>query len=265
MNSLTFRSIITLFLMAGLFASCSDSNSNEEITPVIPSAETMTIDLSDFNNNNAKAKAESNFNAALFRAGIAKLIVDANLIIPKVLVTAAQNNSPETVAEGEYQWRYSAENGDDDFSVLLTAEVDSEDEVEWNFYVTTSATDPPLNNFLFFSGEAEYDGTEGNWTYFDAQEDEAVSEIEWDIDNDGSIELEFSVLSDRNGNEGAEIDYEFDGTIKTITYVEGGSGDETTIEFNTETKTGFILSANYNNGVKSCWDENFDNTPCSED
>jgi len=265
MKSHCLKSIITLLLTFGLFVSCSDTNSIDEVTPVIPQSESMTIDLSDFNNsNNAKLQAGSNFNAALFRAGIAKLIVDANLIIPKVLITAAQNENPETVAEGEYQWRYSAENGEDNFSVLLTAEVDSEDDVEWNFFVTTSATDPPLNNFLFFTGEAEFDGTEGNWTYFDAQENDAVSEIEWDIDNDGSIDLDFTVLSDRNGNEGAEINYDFNGIIKTITYVEGSSGDTTTIEFNTETKTGFILSPNYNEGMKSCWDENFDNTPCAE-
>jgi hypothetical protein len=265
MNFRSFKSLTAIILIMAVFISCSDSNNTDEITPEIPSAETMAIDLSDFNNNsNSKLKAGSNFNAALFRAGIAKLIVDANLIIPKVLITAAQNKDPEVVAEGEYQWMYTAENEDKDFSVLLTADVDSEDNVEWNFFVTTSATDPPLNNFHLFSGEAEYDGTEGEWTYYDAQEEGAVSEIEWDIDNDGSIDLDFSVLSDRNGNMGSEIDYDFDGTIKTIVYVDGSNGNTTTIEFNTETKVGFIISPSYNEGVKSCWDENLEDTPCAD-
>ncbi len=257
------KSLVALFLMTTIFISCSDSVNNDDVTPVVPSAESMTIDLSDFNNN-AKSNAGSNFNNAIFRAGIARFIIDANLLIPRVLVNAAQNENPETVAEGEYQWRYSAENGEDDFSVLLTAEVDAEDNVEWNFYVTTSATDPPLNNFLFFSGEAEYDGTEGSWTYFDNQVNGPVSEITWDVDEDGSVELDFSVLSDRNGNEGSEINYDFDGTIKTLVYVDGSSGDTTTIEFNTDTNVGFIISPNYNEGVKSCWDENFEDIPCSD-
>ena len=256
------KSFTALFLMIFLFISCSDTKNNNEITPVIPSVQSMTIDLSDFKDN-PKSNAGSNFNAALFRAGVAKLIIDANLIIPKVLINGAQNRNGEIVADGEYQWRYTAENGEDDFSVLLTAEVDSEDDVEWNFFVTTSATNPPLNNFLFFSGNAEYDGTEGSWTYYDAQENGPVSEIEWDIDNDGSVDLDFSVLSDRNGNDGAEIDYDFDGRIKTIVYVEGSSGDTTTIQFNTETNVGFIISPNYNEGIKSCWDETLSDVPCA--
>lgn len=264
MKTQLLKTFCALFLTIGLFVSCSDTNSTnpDEITPVIPSAQSMTIDLSEFDDSNAKAKAASNFNAALFRAGVAKLIIDANLLIPKTLINAAQNAESETVAEGEYQWRYTAENQEDDFSVLLTAKVDSEGEVEWNFFVTTSATDPALNNFLFFTGKAEFDGTEGEWKYYDAQENEPVSEIEWDIDNDGSIELNFLVLSDRNGNEGAEIDYEFNGTTKTLVYVDGSNGDTTTIEFNSETNAGFIISPNYNEGVKACWDESFEDTPC---
>jgi hypothetical protein len=256
------RALTAIILIVAVFISCNDNNTSE-VTPEIPSAQTMAIDLSDFNsNNNPKLKAGSNFNAALFRAGVAKLIVDANLIVPRVLITAAQDKDPEVVAEGEYQWMYSAENGEDEFSILLTAKVDSEDDVEWNFYVTSSANDPPLNNFLLFRGEAEYDGSEGNWTYFDAQETGPVSEIEWDIDNDGAVDLDFSVLSDRNGNEGSEIDYDFDGTTKTIVYIDGSNEEATTIEFNTETKVGFIISPNYNDGIKSCWDENFEDTPC---
>lgn len=265
MNFSKWKPLTAIILIMAVFVSCSDTNNSTEITPEIPSSQTMTIDLSDFNSNsNPKLKAGSNFNAAIFRAGVAKLIVDANLIIPKVLITAAQNKDPEVVAEGEYQWMYTAENEDKDFSVLLTADVDSEDNVEWNFFVTSSATDPPLNNFLLFSGEAEFDGTEGEWTYFDTQEEGPVSEIEWDIDNDGSIDLDFSVLSDRNGNSGSEIDYDFDGRIKTIKYMDGSNGNTTTIEFNTDTNAGFIISPSYNEGVKSCWDENLEDTPCAD-
>lgn len=261
-RALTFLTLCLLSVT--LLISCTESNTNSDaITPNIPSVESMTFDLSDLDDSNQKAKAGSNFNAAIFRAGVAKFILDANLVIPKVLITAAQDRSPEEVAEGEYQWRYSAENGDNNFSVLLTAEVDDEDNVEWNFFVTTNATDPPLNNFLFFSGEADFDGSDGSWTYFDANEDEAVSKIEWDIDEDGSIDLEFSVLSDRNGNQGSEINFEFDGTIKTLVYIDGSNNTTTTIEYNTETKAGFIISPNYNNGEKSCWDESLEDITCT--
>ncbi len=258
--------IFTLFLATVVFFSCSDTN-NADVTPVIPSTESMTIDLSEFNNQQkgkSKIQAGSNFNAAIFSAGIAKLIVDVNLIIPKILISAAQNQDVETIAEGEYQWRYTANSGEDSFSVLLTAVVGDDDDVEWKFFVTSSATDPALNNFLFFEGKAEFDGTEGEWKYYDVQENEAVSQITWDIDNDGTVDLDFTVLSDRNGNKNSEIDYEFDGTVKTLVYLNGSSGETTTIEFNTETKAGFIISPNYNEGVKSCWDENLNDINCPD-
>jgi len=265
MKNQIFKFLTVFVISGGLLLSCTDSTTNSsDSAPTVPSEQSMTIDLSDFNNDSQqKVKAGSNFNAAIFRAGIAKLIVDANLAIPKFLVASAQNKEAEEIAEGTYQWNYSTQNNEGEFSVRLTADLDADDDVEWRFDITTDVTDPPLNGFVLFSGEADFDGTDGEWMYYDPNETGPVSSIEWDVDEDGSVDLDFSVLSDRNGNEGSEIDYDFDGTVKTLVYVDGTSEEKTIIEFNTETKAGFIISPNYNEGVKSCWDDNFDDIPCN--
>ncbi len=266
MKSTIFKCITAISGVLLIFAACSNSTSVNETPPTIPSQQSMSIDMSEMNNAQkvaAKSKAGSNFNAAIYRAGVAKLILDANLLVPKVLVGAAQERDPEEVADGEYQWSYSTSNQQNDYSVLLTANVDSNDEVNWNFFVTTSSTDPVLNNFLFFSGEAEYNGTEGVWYYYDPNEEGPVSTVNWDIDEDGSVVVGLEVLSDRNGNLGNTIDYNFDGDTKVLEYYEASSEARTTISYDINTMTGFIISPSYNNGAKSCWDANLEDIACS--
>ena len=254
--------ILCLTLITGIFISCTDSNSTSTAPPIPPSS-SMSIDFSEIENSgNSKSAAGANFNAALFRVGIAKLILDVNVAVPQTLITAAQNKNAEEVSSGEYQWRYSASNQDKSFSVLLTANVDDNDDVDWKFFVTTDATNPPLNNALFFSGEADYDGSDGTWMYYDGT-DTPISSIEWDIDSANDIEIDFMVLSNRNGNQGSEISYDFDGSYKTVVYEDGENDEQTTIEYNVETKAGFIISPDYNDGEKSCWDENLNNISCS--
>lgn len=263
MNFLSKTTILGLIIIAGVFISCSDSN-NEVIAPQLPPSSSMNIDFSEIEQSgNSKTAAGANFNAALFRVGIAKLILDANVAIPKFLITAAQNKSPEEVSSGEYQWRYSANNQETSFAILLTAKVDATDNVDWKFYVTTDATNPPLNNSLLFSGEADYDGTDGTWTYFDGSDQNPLSVLKWDVDSPNDVALNFTVLSNRNGNEDSEINYTYNGKIKTVMYIDGSNGNKTTIEYNVETKAGFIISPDYNEGEKACWDTNLNNVPCA--
>lgn len=257
------RSILCLFITAGVFISCSDSN-NDVIAPQLPPSNSMNIDFSEIEQSgNNKTAAGTNFNAALFRVGIAKLILDANVAIPKFLITAAQNKSPEEISSSEYQWRYSANNQETNFAILLTANVDANDNVEWRFYVTTNATNPPLNNALLFAGDADYDGTDGTWMYYNGSDEEPLSLLKWDVDSPNDVVLNFTVLSNRNGNQDSEINYTYNGKIKTVTYIDGSNDTQTTIEYNVETKAGFIISPDYNEGEKSCWDTSLNNVPCA--
>jgi hypothetical protein len=138
--------------------------------------------------------------------------------------------------------------------------VESTEEVTWNFYVTNSELG--YDNQLFFTGTSDFDATSGSWTYFDLESGREVSAVTWQrTESETSVFLE--VKSDRNDNLGDSISYEFDGTVKTIVFVDVSEDETTTISYNTETRTGFIISPNYNEGAKSCWDENLNNTTCS--
>ncbi|MEQ9309965.1 MAG: hypothetical protein RLN90_10985 [Balneolaceae bacterium] len=58
--------------------------------------------------------------------------------------------------------------------------------------------------------------------------------------------------SGRNDNLGDTIEYDFDGTSKTVVYYDASSAESTTVSFYTEKNAGFIISSNNINGEKSC-------------
>ncbi|MBO6525309.1 MAG: hypothetical protein JJ971_15885 [Balneolaceae bacterium] len=225
----------------------------------------MSADFSEMENaENNKAKtvaAGSNFNTALVASGIAKIILEANLTIPKVLLNAAQQNDPDEIASSEWEWSYSTTAQGNSYGVRLTAATNSNSDVNWKFYVTNSAVNPPLSNALFFEGNSDFNATSGSWIYYDLSTGDDVSMITW-TKSENSASIDFEVTSGRNDNLGDTIKYNFDGTTKTLVYLDASSGEETTISFNTETKVGFIIAPNYNSGTKACWNENLENTAC---
>ncbi|WP_142453172.1 hypothetical protein [Gracilimonas mengyeensis] len=209
----------------------------------------------------AKSAVESNFATALVAAGVMKVILDVNLVIPRTLISAAQNHDPEKIANGEWEWEYSTTVNQNNFGVRLTAQANGDSDATWRFFVTNSAANPPLENSLLFEGEATYDAESGSWTYYEPSSGEQVSVINWEVgEEERSLTLE--VTSDRNDNFGDTIEYTVDGNIKTVIYTDASSGEISTLEFNSETHIGFIISPDYNNGEKSCWDEDLNNVAC---
>ena len=261
---ITTTKLISFFLAVSIVTvSCNENNSSEP--PELPSESTMQADFSEMENaQKAKASvaAESNFTTALTATAVTRLILNANLAIPRALVRAAQQHDPEEIAEGEWEWSFSTQANQNQFAVRLIAVTNSQSDVEWRFFVSNSATTPVLDNALLFHGNTNFDATNGTWIYYDPASGDQVSTLEWDI-NDDQRALTLEVTSDRNDKHGDTIEYSFDGTVKTMVYTDVSANETTTIEFNTETKAGFMISPDYNNGVKACWDEDLNNTSCS--
>lgn len=155
--------------------------------------------------------------------------------------------------------------GDQIFGVRLVASRNGDISVNWNFHVTNSEL--RLSDLLFFSGTTSADGREGMWVYYDLQSpdnQQEVSEISWSVTGDEEVSLRLDVASDRNGNEGDYLEYTFDDSVKNAVYYNADEDETTEIEWNVETKVGFIISPDYNNGQKACWDADFRNIACSE-
>ncbi len=259
---LTFKKL-SLFLLTISILTVSCTSNNKQEPPVLPSAESMKVDITEMDSVSGKSKArraESHFNTALMSAGIAKIILDANLIIPRALIRAAHDQKAESAGNKEWEWNYSTAANGQQFGVQLTALVESKEKVVWNFFVTNTAAG--IENQLFFSGTSTRDATEGSWTYYSLQSGNKVSELSWEKSENSAL-VAMEVLSDRNNNLGDSIRYTFDGTMKSVVYTDVSEGETTTISYNVESMAGFIISPNYNGGAKSCWDENLNNTTCT--
>lgn len=264
---LTLSGILCVFL---LFSSCDDdpASVNDE-PPQLPPVQSMEADFTNFENQQKQTQPQNessdNFQRAITTAVIMKAAVELHLSIPKALLAAARNTDAELNDNGEWEWEFSKSADGNTFGVRLLGIREGENKVNWKFFVTNSQLG--LNDQLLFSGVASSDGTEGVWTYFslqDTENQEEVSRIEWTVNGEEDVQLRLEVASDRNGNQGDYIDYIFDDAIKTATYYDSSEDQETTIQINVDTKAGFIITSDYNNSNKACWDENFQDVTCNE-
>jgi hypothetical protein len=170
-----------LVLSVSIFSIACNTTNSDESPPQLPPSESMSVDFSAMESasNQSQAKiAESNFNTAVFAVGIAKVILTANLAIPKILITAAQEEDPESISNSEWEWNYTTAANGQNFGVRLTATVGSNDDVTWNFYVTNSAEG--IDNELFFTGTSDYEASSGTWTYFNPQSGQELSVVSWE-------------------------------------------------------------------------------------
>lgn len=260
---------VLILLMAFVATSCSDdpSSLNSDEPPQLPPAESMEVDFSTFENNQkvqgAAALAGENFTQAVVRAIVMKAVVDINLAIPRALLTAASESDAEFNDEGEWVWSYTQNTGQQTYGVRLVASRENGGDVNWQFLVTNSELS--IEDRLFFSGTTNADATRGTWTYYNLADEtnEAVSEIQWEVSGEEEVDLRLDVVSDRNNNQGDYIDYTFDGTVKNAVYYNAGDDETTELQWDVDTKAGFLIAPDFNNGEQACWDGNFDNSSCS--
>lgn len=252
-----------------LITACSDNPSaSDEEPPELPPAQSMQADFSMFeqqqNAAQPQAQASDNFTRAFGTAVIMKAVVDINLAIPRALLSAAANADASLNENEEWEWNYSKNADGQTYSVRLVASRLGDSDVSWNFYVTNTAVG--ISDQLFFSGTTSADGRQGTWTYYDLQipdAQEEVSQISWSLKGDQEVSLRLDVTSDRNENNGDFLEYKAENNIKNAAYYNADKDETTQLEWNAETKAGFIVSPDYNGGQKACWDTNFQDIACN--
>ena len=264
--------VIASAVICGLFfiVACSDDPSSvQEDPPQVPPASSMQMDLSSFETpktiNGTQTQSVDNFARASLTAITLRTIVELNLAIPRALLTAANATDAELNEDENWEWSYTHTAGGSDYEVRLVASREGENTVNWEFYVTNSMLG--LDDQLFFTGTTNNDGAEGEWSYYNLQNTESqeqVSQVDWTVNGEEDVELRLEVTSDRNENQGDYIDYTRNDSLKTAVYFDNSDDQETELQINVNTKAGYIIAPNYNNGEKACWDENFQDLSCSE-
>ncbi len=255
--------VLVFFLAAGLtFTSCSDTNDQPGEPPTIPSSESMTVSfdgLSPQNKANTVQQTDTTIGVAYLSALVTGAILEANFAIPKVLLKFAEGQEAEYLGDGEWQWTYTTSGEQGSFSVRLTAQTKRE-EVEWDFYVSTTSSQVNWDDVLLFSGTSTYTGDEGTWNIFNPATEALITTSGWSISETETL-ITLSVYD--NGNVVSRIDYMYSGTVKEVSISNLTEDTQTIIQWDVNTGAGSITSTNYNNGDEACWDENYQDVTCS--
>lgn len=253
-----------------LFTTCSDDNpvSVKEKPPQLPPVASMEMDFSAFNsstasNANIAADALNNYKEAAARIFILKILVDAHLQFPRLMLEMI-NRTDAVNENGEWIWTYSFSHNGFDIEFKLVAAREGE-KVNWAMYVSGSIFGAEGN--LFFEGTTNQDATKGKWIYysfFPFENSGPLSKVEWAVSSKDNVSLKFTLLIGKEGRGGSTIDYHFDGTVKRAIFYNSLKDMTTEIAWNVNTKAGYIIAPDYNNGVKSCWNSSLQNVSCSE-
>lgn len=254
---------IILLLLIG-FTACSDNGAGTEAgePPAIPEiGEVLTPDINYFENNNV-AKSEQfastkNFNEA-------KLIVTVNIGLLSIgqiysgLLEMAENEEA-TYENGQWVWEYTYSESGGTAKIKLTAKENSGNgTVNWAFFVSESEQN--IENYKFMEGTVAADGSSGNWKIYAFTQEgpsQAQFSFDWIITAEDDLEL---TLTYNLAEEEGSLSYSREGSIFELTVSPVSSNTTAVVHLDISTQNGYYINLE---GVKSCWDSNFQDVTCS--
>lgn len=255
-------------LLVGLLvmSACSESVDTDQVQPKLPPVASLEVDYNDLPSQ-AKIK-DQNSDSAIVVAYVSAVaigaVLEANLALPKAILKSAENSRPTYKGDGLWEWEYGANGPNGSFGVRLTAQVnlgDTED-VDWNFYVSAQNSSVDWDNVLLFSGNSTLDGEDGRWDIYNPESGDLVTTTNWTVD-DENTSVTLNIFDPESNEEQYRINYSFVAQTKTLSVENFKDDENTVIQWDVETKIGFIISSGFNNGNKACWDANFEDVSCS--
>ena len=230
--------------------------------PALPAAESMTLDLSFFQEPAKPAPATTRFHfaKAATRAGIINLGVLAALAPPRLAFGLAVHTTPNLQEDGSYLWIYTWSNGTEDFQIRLSGRPDG-DHVDW----TLSLVPPGESPALWFSGESVPGGKAGFWVFRDvnAPGDPEAMRIDWDLTASTDARLSFVNIRDGAADEDDVLSYRKNGSVASMEFEDASENALWDIRWDEGDGSGSLRVPEYNNGERGCWDMNRDDVPCN--
>jgi hypothetical protein len=230
----------------------------------------MQADLSFFESTGQAPSAdqagaiELNFLTAALAVSVAKAATVLTLAAPTAVFIAAASNDP-VVEDDAYHWRYTVNHDANTFSADLSGRAQGTESL-WEMRVSATGTNPPLSNFLWYSGSAMLNGTSGDWHIFDAatpgQSNELLS-IEWTHQSATQWTLTFTNENDASLDLGDQLNYSVNGNIRSVSFLDASALTTATVQWDEVTHLGYIEAPNFNGGVRACWGATFENVTCS--
>jgi len=260
--------ILIVFLFS--FTTCEkEPTEPADVAPELPPVQSMQPDLSFFKQNpnlslNKTTLSKNNFIAAAGRVVVINATVILASIVPTAVLTVALSRQPTLQEDGKWHWIFTAEEGLNTFSVDLAGWIDVPNaEVVWEVYITSNTHTPDLDHFLWYEGRSKIGNKEGWWMFYDDRSPDSsidVIRIDWEILDENDGELIFTNVKVTSNEHEDYLKYGVELTDRFLIYFDKSENRTNTIYWNAETKAGYIEWFDYNDGAKSYWDENLEDT-----
>ena len=177
--------LLVFVLTSVLFCGCEKKGD----PPVLPPAESMNIDFSNFSEQeksapigfDTKGVENVNWTFSAFVANIWNHILVDYLAVPVAAFKIAVNKKPSYLADKKWEWRYSVEAVGGKYNARLTGQA-GENDVKWEMYLAREGIGG-FGEFLWFEGTSGKDGKSGQWILnHSSQFPEPLLKIDWTYD-----------------------------------------------------------------------------------
>lgn len=266
--------VITLFVLSGVVFQACKKNKGEP--PVLPPAESMFVDFSNFGTDKKggpeisvpKGTETSNWEFAAGVAFIWNSIIYTTLAVPVKSFQLAVANNPTYLDNQTWQWSYDATVLNVSYKARLTGQI-MNNNVQWKMYITREGTGG-FSEFQWFQGTSQLDGTQGQWILnLSPQNNVQVLQIDWvkPGETEGTVKLTYI----KSGDPFKDSFIEYGLTTNTLNafynihYYNSNFQQfyDVNVEWNTTQHNGRVkCPAFFGNSDWYCWDGNYINVTC---
>lgn len=273
MNRFTNKLLSVGFGLALLGMVACDKNPTDAQGPKpdLPPQSSMAVDLNVFNSSNHLSPEQTNvglnFVAARLTVGAINLAVFTHMSVPVATFAAAISQQPSLKDDGKWHWVYSvSDNAGRQFQADLAGWMDEAAQVSrWEMRLSTTGLGAPLNNFLWYTGQAALKNDSGKWDIYDSAQPNSsvkVVHIDWDHPSATNATLKLTVVKPQVPENGDTLTYKAENANRSVTYFDQSAGSTLQIFWDDVTHAGYLIAPNYNNGQKSCWDSQLNDQTC---
>ena len=246
--------------------------------PTVPPASSMNFDFGFFEQHGAAqlaaahpngveaTAAKSNWINAVVRVVYLNLTV-ADVFAPPVLaLNAALNTTPVLGDDGWFTWTYSFTDKGHDVTLRLRGRIEGAT-VLWRMQVTDPQASPPMQDFLWFSGETRLQNDRGFWIFNDRRDGQAVAvaRIDWNNAGERDRSLSFRNVDAISADYGDQLEYRVADVLASVTFHDASVPTDYDITWNEQDGTGSLRVPDYNGGARACWDEHQEDGECPAD
>jgi hypothetical protein len=266
---LIFVTVISLSLMT----SCKKDKGDP---PVLPPAESMTIDFSNFESGKKgdvsisipKGAQNSNWEFAASAALLWKAIIYTTLAVPVYSFQKVIEQKAVYIDDKTWQWSADATMLNVVYKARLTGQITASN-IVWKMYITKEGTGG-YTDFLWFEGTSELDGTAGQWKLYESSASPVeIVKIDWTVTgaNIGTVKYTFTKTGNTFANSYIEYGLKTSAlnAYYTIHYYNTSYQQfyDLNVEWSTTLHNGRVKCLGFfGTSDWYCWDSNFLNVTC---